>query len=357
MKKKKGTNVYEKKITLGRALDGTPVRKSITGRTIAELNERIEYAKQKWMEMNSVTDGVLFATYARRWLTLSKAVKSLNTRAMYENIVERHLVPEMGSLYFQEITLADLQRIINARAEHYNTCSKIKLTLKQIYESAINEGIAKDIKVKNLVLPPKTHVEKRALTKDETDALFKADFTAEQKVFVYSLYYMGLRREEALALRASDIVGDSLKISRSLVFDKNTPVLKDTPKTSAGFRTIPIPEEFVELKEYAQGKDILFPMQTSQNYMSQSAYTKFWTGISKAMSQIEPSAADLTAYNFRHNYATMLYYSNVSLKMAARLMGHEGTQMIMQVYAHLDEEQERAAEKLNAVFKKRTPQP
>ena len=139
MKKKKGTNVYEKKVTLGRDPNGTPIRKSITGRTIAELNQRIEEAKQKWMEMNTVTDGVLFSTYARRWLANAKAVRSINTKRMYRETLDRHIIPEIGDLYFSEISLADLQKIINDRADKYETCNKIRLTLRQIYDAAMEE--------------------------------------------------------------------------------------------------------------------------------------------------------------------------------------------------------------------------
>lgn len=45
----------------------------------------------------------------------------------------------------------------------------------------------------------------------------------------------------------------------------------------------------------------------------------------------------LTAHIFRHNYATMLYYSGISMKKAAQLMGHSDTKIIMEVYAHLDD--------------------
>lgn len=55
----------------------------------------------------------------------------------------------------------------------------------------------------------------------------------------------------------------------------------------------------------------------------------------------------LTAHIFRHNYATMLYYSNISIKKAAQMMGHKDIKMIMEVYAHLDEEQENVSEKIN----------
>ncbi len=55
----------------------------------------------------------------------------------------------------------------------------------------------------------------------------------------------------------------------------------------------------------------------------------------------------LTAHIFRHNYCTMLYYSGISQKKAVELMGHSDLKMIMEVYAHLDEEKEAVQEKLN----------
>lgn len=47
----------------------------------------------------------------------------------------------------------------------------------------------------------------------------------------------------------------------------------------------------------------------------------------------------------------MLYYSGISIKKAAALMGHTDTKMIMQVYAHLDDEKEQTSEKINACIK------
>lgn len=55
----------------------------------------------------------------------------------------------------------------------------------------------------------------------------------------------------------------------------------------------------------------------------------------------------LTAHIFRHNYCTMLYYSGISQKKAVDLMGHSDLKMIMEVYAHLDEQKEAVQEKLD----------
>ena len=361
MKKKKGRNLYEKKITLGRDEFGMPVRKSITGRTLAELNEKIEYAKQAWMRMNDASDSMLFSTYAHRWFDTTKAIKSLNTRTMYINVLEKHIIPEIGDFYFDEISLSDLQAIINKRAEHYETCNKIRMTLKQIYAAALDDGLKANVKVDKLVLPPKKKSEKRALTDQEKDAILKCTtFTPEQRAFILLLYYTGLRREEALALNVSDIDLNkrTVSVKRTLIFDKNTAIVKDGAKTSASVRTVYLPIESIEpLKEYIKDRDvILFPMTTKESYMTLSSYVKFWNGIVKQLVPLAPSAEELTAHILRHNYATMLYYSNVSPKMAAKIMGHSNTQMIMQVYAHLDDAQEKVIEKLDSIFKQSVEQ-
>ena len=58
---------------------------------------------------------------------------------------------------------------------------------------------------------------------------------------------------------------------------------------------------------------------------------------------------NLTLYCFRHNYCSELYYSEVSMKEAQRLLGHSSYKMIMDVYAHLDAQKEETKKKLNAI--------
>ena len=55
-------------------------------------------------------------------------------------------------------------------------------------------------------------------------------------------------------------------------------------------------------------------------------------------------------YIFRHNYATTLYYSDVSIKQAAKLMGYSNVNTILKIYAHLDSENEKLTEKINKIF-------
>ncbi len=47
----------------------------------------------------------------------------------------------------------------------------------------------------------------------------------------------------------------------------------------------------------------------------------------------------------------LCFITPVTIKKAAALLGHSNTKMIMEVYSHLDEEKEKAVEKLNENIK------
>lgn len=347
----------EKKITLGRDAEGKLIRRNVRGKTKAEVERKAFEMRQKWLEKSDEPDNrMTFLTYARHWFKTAKALKSENTKAMYENVIEKHLT-DFKDQFFDEISLSDFQIFINKRADRPETCKKIRLTLKQICAAAMLDGvIKKPIPIERLSIPVKQEPsEKRALTPREENAVMKANFNPMQKAFVYTLYYTGMRREEALALTpaAINLDGHCVTVSQTLIFDKGVPVIRKCAKNAYSLRTIPLPDAAYDcIKEYLRDcGEYLFPMPSNKaKLMSHSSYVKFWAGIQRVLLPLVPTATELTAHIFRHNYATKLFYSGITPKKAAKLMGHANTTMIMKVYAHLDESRELSAEKLNKVF-------
>ena len=356
MKKKKGTDIYEKKITLGKDANGKSIRVSVYASSRAELEQKVFRVRQEHLKKTDTpTENITMVSYARRWLEHDKAHTSINTKAMYTNVIEKHLEPAFTDLYFSEITMADLQELIMKNIDHANTCSKIKLTLKQIYAAAYEEKLIFELpNWKKLIIPKVKPKEKRALTEEEITAILTANMPDEPKAFCKTMYYTGIRREEALALKRTDFdfKAGTVTVQRTLVFDKNDGILTDSMKTDYSYREIPLPKAYIDsTREYIESHDLLFGMPTAPDKcMTQSSFTKFWAGIQRTLIPLAPSAETLTPYIFRHNYATMLYYSNVSLKAAAKLMGHKDTTMIMRIYAHLDAKKEGLHDKINAVF-------
>lgn len=346
----------EKKITLGRDAEGKLVRRNVRGHTKAEVEKKAFDMRQKWLEKSSRPDNEMsFITYARHWFRTTKGMKSISTRKMYENVIEKHLAPSLGDMYFDEITLSDLQEILNRNFDKYETCNKIRLTLRQLYEAAADDDMItrKAANVKKLVIPKKQKKhEKRALTEEERKAVLESDLTDRQRAFVWTLYYTGMRREEALALTASafDFEHKAVTVSQTLILDGNNALIVQSAKNSHSLRSILLPDKYIEaVRDYVGSKDgLLFDMpRTPGAPMTDTSFRRFWQGIIAKLSETAPTAAVLTPHYFRHDYATRLYYSGLTPKMAAKLLGHADTSMIMKVYAHLDEQKENVLERLN----------
>lgn len=368
--KKRKDGRYETKIDLGYDDSGRRIRKSVSAKTSAELERKVEELRVQIRTGQYVRDSdMTMYEYATLWQKTFKSNVSINTAAMYTRIIEGHIKDSIGMMKIKNIRTSDIQTMINERIAHPRTCQQIILVLKQIYRAIkrdkfLNADIC-DFIFDGISLPKYTASEKRALTEKEKIALQKATFEPQDKAYVMILFYFGLRREEALALMKGDFDFDNLTlhVQRSLVFDENTPVLNNKTKSFAGDRTIPIPIDILPfIRQYVMSVNGLYLFTTKNgSLITKSSFNKMWKRILSKMNDAvltdnerkmkQVVISGLTSHIFRHNYCTMLYYSGLSIKKTVQLMGHSDSQMIMKVYAHLDDQKEQAAEKINANIK------
>ncbi len=360
--KKRKDGRYATTVLAGWRADGKPNNVFLSAKTEKELKDKVLEVKMKLKAGQLVkTQDTLLKDYADNWLDTYKTSVGLNTKAMYKNAINVHIKPELGHLPLNKLVRSDVQKLINDHHEHPRTCEIIKLTLVQILNSAIEDKLIIENVAKKATLPKYHRTEKRALTELEKSAIKKADFTPRERAFVMLLFFFGLRRGEALALTKADIdlKNRILTVNKIVIFDVNTPIIKTGSKSDAGNRSIPIPDSvWGLLRDYLKTVDsfYLFPGKNYQT-LSKTQYTRMWDNIIKKMNAAvitdkekligaEP-IQDLTAHIFRHNYCTMLYYSGISQKKAVELMGHSDIKMIMEVYAHLDDQKEAVQDKLN----------
>lgn len=395
--KKDKNGYYQTKVTIGKDPNtGKRIRKAIYSRTIAGLeNKRNQIKEEHYQNPFGLTPNTCFCDYAARWFEIFKApTREHNTKEMYKNTIKQ-INNAFGHLPIKSVTQMHIQALINTYFSQPSTCEKIMLTLNQIFKSAVINNIITINPVQMINLPKKKKSEKRALYDFELSAIPLCDFTPKEKAIVYMLYYFGLRPEEVYALRKEDFdfKTHELSITKAAIYNSETKAMEiKPPKTGNGYRTMHIPIECEqELCEYVAScpTHYLFtsniPANMTKNASALAYYDKpisKWTFrnmwqkivdkiqcaygldysthfskseyqelVDKAKAQRKAlfvNVNELTPYTFRHNYATLLYYSGISLKKAAYLMGHNDTKMIMKIYAHLDEERENAAEKLDA---------
>lgn len=322
---------------------------------VKELEQEVE--ARKHVKKSDIT----FLQYARTWKSVYKNQRANNTKSMYENIIEKHFISLEGTK-LQDIDRIHLQLLINNANGKNRTQQQIMITFKQVLKSAVADhlfpaNVMEDI-FRNIETIKYIPSEKRPLTDYERKAVFKADFKEQDKIFIYILYGCGLRRGEALALTIFDFnfSKKELTVNKAHEFINDKPRQKE-PKSSNGFRTIPIPDKILpSVESYVnslkrKGKTYLFTMRNGQP-LTKSSYDKMWVRIRNRMQEVsDQEIAGLTAHIFRHNYCTNLCYQipTISIKKIAQLLG-DTEKMVLEVYNHIILEKEDAAAAIAAVM-------
>ena len=292
--------------------------------------KRIAFEESVRDRTNIRQSDISFMAYTREWKRVYKDGRAHNTREMYENVIEKHLIA-LDGVKLQDIGRIHLQMVLNNASGKDRTCQQISMTFFQILKSAVADNlfsanVYETIRNNTDSIKYKPN-EKRPLTEYEKEALFTAEYKyASDQVFAYLLYGCGLRREECIALTVFDfnLSDQSVSVNRAHEFVKGKPQQKD-PKTCNGFRTLPIPEKILPVvRAYveslkASGKTYLFATQRGEP-ATLSCYRRMWERIKKKKkkSTNEPITG-LTAHVFRHNYCTMLCYQipKISIKRIA----------------------------------------
>ena len=349
--KKRADGLYQLSVMIGYNNNGTPKRKVVYGKTQKEVNNKAAELRLQYSMGFEIDSNITVGQWATAWLKTYKSGVEYKTYEMYSGIIKNYVM-QVGEMKLSKLKTVHLQNIVNANAEKSGTIKKFKLTISQI----LNQAVMNDIIHKNpaigIILPTaETSHEKRALSDNEVSAIKTLDLDAKTKCFVYLLLYTGMRRGEALAITKNDINRTAMQISvcKSLVFKVNKSEIKDTTKTVAGVRTIPILDPLKNvLFNYVDSIDTDFLFTTmSGDTFSNTAYRRMWSKFERAI-----GTKKITAHIFRHNFATMLYNAGVDIKSAQSILGHKSIHVTMNIYTHLDKrKKDESTNKLNDFLK------
>lgn len=342
----------------------------VYGRTIRELEENKARTKNE-VEKGIYTSQrqILFREYKWEWFETYKSTKHHNTKEGYANILKNH-TGTLDALPLKAIRKSDVQKGYNALKGHEDLQRRYKQTVNQILKSAIDDGYIFINAAANIETDRRKRKKKRALTTIERRAIPKAELTLKQRCFVSLLQYTGMRREEIVPLEKKDIdfARHQISVCKAVEFIGEEPNLKGT-KSFAGIRMIPIlePLEGV-LKEYVDSLDgkLLFPRKDEDDYLTKSQYRTLFTAVKRKINTAAGGShkwvngktvftrdlcKGLSSHVFRHEFATILYYSGVDLLDAIEIFGHADVQEMLDVYVELRSKTEDNAEKINAYLR------
>lgn len=354
---------------------GKEIRIPVYGKSLTEFKDNIAETKAAIKNGTYAYDkGTTFKSYKEHWLKVYIMDTSLSykRKESYKNTCKNH-VGTLDDLKLGEILPSHVQAGFNKLNGHLDLQNEYKMTVNRIFKAAIADHLiainpADGIKVSK---PKRDKKKNRALTPLERELIPTVAWTPKERCFLAVLQYAGPRRGEILALTKRDIdfANNVIDINKAIYFKGQVPTLKD-PKTFKGYREIDILDPLMNvLKDYVNTLHtlILFPNQYG-GMMTEGQYKRFWNRIRLKLNVAAGGTYEwkhgwsapkfplnmipnFTSKVFRHEYATILYYSGVDLKEAIRLFGHEDSKTLTDIYAELRIGESKSSEKLNNYLK------
>lgn len=338
---------------------GKTVYTSVYGKTYSEVKSKLSIQERRMiLEAEKTGKEKTFGEAVLLWREASKIKHKESTKMKYDNLIEKHIVPELGKKRLSSITPIVLsnymdQKLTNGRLDKQGGLSasyvrSIMLIITEVLNYAVNEQMCK---------PMRSPIHKPSLQKKDLDVLNIADQHRlelelmremdETRLGILLSLHTGLRIGEVCALTWKDIDLDKkiihVRSTVARVKNKNadngraTMLVIDTPKTKSSLRDIPISSNMMAiLSLMKQSVKSTYVISNSNQFVSPRTYEYRFHRI------ITQCGIDSINYHvLRHTFATRCVEAGVDVKSLSEILGHANVSITLNTYVHSSMELKR----------------
>ena len=325
---------------------------SATGRTESEALKNLARKIVEVERGEDTIDGNMSVdAWYKKWKQTYKEPKGITPKSlgMYDEKYNNHIKPQIGHMKMSNVRDVHLQKILNGEAgKSESHLKKIRIVLQGMFRQARISRVISNDPSECLEIPKARKGARRSITDKERAAILELAKTHRCGLWVLTLLYTGMRPGETAALRWADVDFDNNEIHVHAAKESGSNRVKG-PKTSAGYRDIPMRSELRERMLEARGEpfSLVFPTEVG-NLQNENSMRRLWTGFKRDLdilmgaktkrNKIVESvvAKDLTPYCLRHTFCTDLQKAGVPINIAKELMGHSDIQTTANIYTHRD---------------------
>ena len=292
---------------------------------------------------------MLYKDWLIEWLiNYIKPATKEKTYNRYAEMVNQHLIPNIGNYELRELTPLIVQRYItellqhgnlkNGKALAANSVNAIITVIQGSMATAHLLGFTDKYEMDKLKRPKTQEKPIECFTPAEQKLIEQAamnDKREKMKGIVLCLY-TGLRIGELLALEWSDIdlKRGELTVSKTCHDGKNKNGIfcriTDTPKTTNSRRVIPLPKQLIpilrEMKKYSNSQ---FVISGSKEVLSVRSYQRSFELLQKKL-----GIPRRGFHALRHTFATRAIECGMDIKSLSEILGHKNPMVTLNRYVH-----------------------
>lgn len=319
--------------------DGREISKSFATQDEAvrwKREQERSMERGEWIDPES--SGITFASWSEKWLQ-AKTDIAASTRRGYVDRLNTHLLPEFGNRKLTAITNNLIAQWIARSVAEEKGLTVIRQShgvLRQILKAAVLDGRLHRNAAEGVPLPRTKPKEKSALTLKQLRAL--ASECGEYYPLVLFAGHTGLRWGELAALQCKDVslLNRTVYVSKAFSVGANGEKVLGPTKTHQN-RTVPFSKDIApyigELIENRSAESFLFQMPGGGSL----EYNNFMTRIFRPAVN-RSGLIGVGFHSLRHTTASLLISQGTPITTVAKILGHASTQMTLDVYGHLYED-------------------
>ncbi|KQH75306.1 integrase [Mycobacterium gordonae] len=284
------------------------------------------------------SDGITLRTYSDGWIK-QRGLRE-RTRAHYESMLERLILPELGDMKLVTLTPAKVRQWHSGLgSDHPTRNAHAYALLHAICATAVQDEVldANPCRIR-AAMQTKRKREIDILTPAELDRL-ASKMPLRLRASVVLAAWCGLRWGETSELRRADVSADCtvLHVRRAVTYRAGSFTVGQ-PKTSAGVRDVAIPPHIRPIikghLKFHVGKaadSLLFPMEDGRHHMHGDNYRTHWEKARAAIGK-----PNLRVHDLRHVGAVLAAQSGATTAELMHRLGHTTPQMALR-YQHVAE--------------------
>ena len=292
---------------------------------------------------------MLYKEWLSNWLEnyVQPSAKQ-RTYTRYKEIVEQHIITQLGDLELSEITpyvlqcyVTELLKCGNLRTGKglsANSVNSIITVIQNTLKTAYSIGMIREYTGDKIKRPKTSEKKIECFSVGEQKKIEQYVLNEEStKLFgVLLCLYTGLRIGELLALEWADIdmSKGELRVNKTCHYGKDENDvfgrITDIPKTQSSIRTIPIPKQLMpRLREVKKKSLSTHIVANGSNLISIRSYQRSFSTLLKKI-----NIPHRGFHSLRHTFATRALECGMDVKTLSEILGHKNPTVTLNRYTH-----------------------